>query len=112
MLQLSAETRIGLHFEFHPDIAIANFGGDLRNFDWHRTKLRPWKTVEPHSCCLSRLDPANAALAENSAATISRPEGTMEASLSPGCTTAPVRRIVVSPMRPSTGARTSLRSIS
>src|SRR5207244_3817812 len=58
MLQLSAETRIGLDFKFHPDIAVANFGGDLRNFGWHRTKLRPWKTVEPHSCWLSRLDPA------------------------------------------------------
>src|SRR5260370_779933 len=58
MLQLSAETRIGLNFEFHPDIAVANFGGDRRNFRRPRPTHGGWTPVNAQSCFLSRLDSA------------------------------------------------------
>src|SRR5260370_41890784 len=56
MLQVSGKTRNWLNLEFHADIAFANFGRDLRNLCRHSAKLRPWKTIESHSCQLSRLD--------------------------------------------------------
>src|SRR6267143_4270419 len=40
MRQLSAETRIGLNFEFHADVAVANFGCNLRNRGPYGAKLR------------------------------------------------------------------------
>ena len=87
----------------HANAPVADFIADRSDAAFDTSVLRPRKTLQAEPGSLAGPDAPQGRGRSNSATIRSAPEGTMAASLSPSCRTAPGRNVATSPSLPAMG---------